>query len=90
MFADPEDPNKGILISCVTGWNCAEVIRIKTYAYGLDETYNLSEPGSSGALDAGIAGPYKKGEACSFLLLGTYLAAWDLRYGAAGRAGIQR
>ncbi len=63
VFADPEDPNKGVLISCVTGWNCAEVIRIKTYAYGLDETYNLSEPGSSGALDAGIAGPYKKGEA---------------------------
>ncbi len=63
VFADPEDPNKGILISCVTGWNCAEVIRIKTYAYGLEETYNLSEPGSSGALDAGIAGPYKKGEA---------------------------
>lgn len=62
LFADPEDPDKGILVSCVTGWNCAEVIRIKTYAYGLEETYNLTEPGSSGALDAGIAGPYKKGE----------------------------
>lgn len=63
IFADPEDPEKGVLISCVTGWNCAEVIRIKTYAYGLEETYNLSEPGSAGALDAAIAGPYKKGEA---------------------------
>lgn len=62
LFADPEDPNKGVLVSCVTGWNCAEVIRIKTYAYGLDETYNLSEPGSAGALDAGIAGPYMKGK----------------------------
>lgn len=62
LFADPEDPDKGVLTSCVTGWNCAEVIRIKTYAYDLDETYNLSEPGSAGALDAGIAGPYKKGE----------------------------
>ena len=63
IFADPEDPEKGVLISCVTGWNCAEVIRIKTYAYGLDDTFNLAEPGSSGALDAAIAGPYKKGEA---------------------------
>lgn len=62
LFADPEDPDKGYLVSCVTGWNCAEVIRVKTYAYGLDETYNIMEPGSSGALDAGIAGAYKKGE----------------------------
>lgn len=62
LFTDPEDPDKGVLVSCVTGWNCAEVIRIKTYAYGLEETYNLTEPGSTGALDAGIAGPYKKGE----------------------------
>ena len=62
LFADPEDPEKGLITSCVTGWNCAEVIRIKTYAYGLDETFNIVEPGSSGALDAGIAGPYKKGE----------------------------
>ncbi|MBN2046231.1 MAG: hypothetical protein JW750_00200 [Anaerolineaceae bacterium] len=62
LFTDPEDPEKGYLVSCVTGWNCAEVIRIKTYAYGLDDTYNIVEPGSSGALDASIAGAYKKGE----------------------------
>jgi ABC-type proline/glycine betaine transport system substrate-binding protein len=63
LFADPEDPDMGVIVSCITGWNCAEVNRIKFYAYGLGETYNISEPGSAGALDAAIAGPYKKGEA---------------------------
>jgi len=63
VFSDPEDPDKGFIVSCITGWNCAEVNRVKFYAYGLGETFNISEPGSGGALDAAIAGPYKKGEA---------------------------
>ncbi len=63
VFADPEDPDMGVIVSCITGWNCAEVNRVKFYAYGLGETYNISEPGSAGALDAAIAGPYIKGEA---------------------------
>jgi len=62
LFTDPEDPDKGVIYSCVTGWDCAEVNRVKVFAYDLDETFNVGEPGSSGALDAAIAGPYKKGE----------------------------
>lgn len=61
LFKDPEDPNKGAFISCITGWQCAEINRVKFYAYGLDEYYNIIEPGSSGALDAAIAGAYMKG-----------------------------
>ena len=62
VFADPENPDKGLLVNCITGWDCANVNRVKLYAYGLDETYNMMEPGASAALDAAIAGAYKKGE----------------------------
>lgn len=62
LFADPEDPSKGLLINCITGWQCAEINKIKVYAYGLDESYNILEPGSSGALDAAIASAYQKGK----------------------------
>jgi glycine betaine/proline transport system substrate-binding protein len=61
LFKDPEDPNKGVLISCITGWNCAVVNRVKLQAYGLADDYNVIEPGASAALDAAIAGAYKKG-----------------------------
>jgi len=63
LFRDPEDPSKGRLISCITGWDCANTNRTKLYAYDLDELYNIQEPGTSGALDAAIAGAYQRGEA---------------------------
>lgn len=62
LFRDPEDPSKGRLISCITGWDCANANRTKLYAYDLDELYNIQEPGTSGALDAAIAGAYQRGE----------------------------
>jgi glycine betaine/proline transport system substrate-binding protein len=62
LFKDPEDPDKGLLISCITGWTCAKINAAKFYAYNLDETYNILEPGTSPALDASIAGAYKKGD----------------------------
>ncbi len=61
LFQDPEDPDKGLFISCVTGWQCSELNRAKFFAYGLDEFFNIVEPGTSPALDAAIAGAYKKG-----------------------------
>jgi glycine betaine/proline transport system substrate-binding protein len=63
VFADPENPDKGLLVNCITGWDCANVNRVKLYAYGLADDYNLMEPGASAALDAAIAGAYKKGDA---------------------------
>lgn len=62
LFADPENPNKGLLISCITGWNCAVVNQVKLHGYGLAEHYNVQEPGASAALDAAIAGAYRRGE----------------------------
>ncbi|NMC78872.1 MAG: ABC transporter substrate-binding protein [Chloroflexi bacterium] len=62
VFQDPENPDKGLIINCITGWQCAEVNRVKLAAYGLDGDYNLLEPGASAALDAAIAGAYEKGE----------------------------
>ena len=62
LFQDPEDPNKGLLINCITGWQCATTNRAKMRAYGLDDDYNILDPGASAALDAAIAGAYEKGE----------------------------
>ncbi|MFZ5817213.1 MAG: glycine betaine ABC transporter substrate-binding protein [Bacillota bacterium] len=62
LFADPEEPSKGLLINCITGWQCAKINRIKLKAYGLDTLYNVQEPGASAALDAAIAGAYKQGK----------------------------
>ncbi|HYF91497.1 MAG TPA: glycine betaine ABC transporter substrate-binding protein [Symbiobacteriaceae bacterium] len=62
LLKDPENPDKGLLISCITGWQCAKVNEIKLHAYGLGNDYNLMEPGASAALDAAIAGAYKKGD----------------------------
>lgn len=62
VFQDPENPDKGLIINCITGWQCAEVNRAKIYAYDLEDDYNLLEPGASAALDATIAGAYEKGQ----------------------------
>jgi len=62
VFQDPEDSSKGVFVNAITGWQVAEVNRAKFKAYGLLDLYNFQEPGSSGALDAAIAGAYKKGE----------------------------
>ena len=62
LFQDPEDPDKGAFINCVIGWQCAEINEVKLEAYGLTEYYNIISPGSSGALDAGLSGPQKKGD----------------------------
>lgn len=62
LFKDPEDSDKGLFVSCITGWTCAVVNRTKLHAYGLDKDFNVMEPGASPALDAAIAGAYKKGK----------------------------
>ncbi|MFO7172761.1 MAG: glycine betaine ABC transporter substrate-binding protein [Bacillota bacterium] len=62
LFPDPEEPGKGLLINCITGWECAKVNRIKLHAYGLADLYNVQEPGASAAMDAAIAGAYRQGK----------------------------
>jgi glycine betaine/proline transport system substrate-binding protein len=61
LFADPESPGMGRMTSCISGWTCYTVNLVKHKEYGLDEFYTNFDPGSSGALDAAIAGGFKKG-----------------------------
>ncbi len=62
LFKNPENPSKGAFINCVTGWECAKINRAKFKSYGLDKYYDIIEPGSSGAMDAALAGPQKRHE----------------------------
>ena len=55
LFRDPEDPSKGIFYSCIPGWSCALVNEKKFKAYGIEENYNIMQPGSGPAL-AGLHG----------------------------------
>lgn len=61
LFADPDDPSKGRLVSCLPQWQCSEVNRAKMGAYGLLDDYNLQEPGAPAALEAAIKGAYEQG-----------------------------
>ena len=60
LFKDPEDPSKGRMTSCISGWTCYTVNMVKQKEYGLDEFYTNFDPGSGGALDAAIAGAFAK------------------------------
>ena len=62
LFADPETPGKGRMTSCISGWTCYTINLVKHKVYGLDKFYTNFDPGSGGALDAAIAGAFKKGK----------------------------
>ena len=62
LFADPESPGKGRMTSCISGWTCYTINLVKHKVYGLDKYYTNFDPGSGGALDAAIAGAFKKGK----------------------------
>jgi glycine betaine/proline transport system substrate-binding protein len=66
VFADPDDPSKGLLISGIAGWEVTERNEAKVHAYDLDETYNTQQAGSSAALDGAITGAYERGEPVLF------------------------
>ena len=60
LVKDVEDPDKGAFINCIIGWQCAAINEVKLEAYGLLDYYNIISPGSSGAMEAALAGPQKK------------------------------
>jgi glycine betaine/proline transport system substrate-binding protein len=60
LFKDPENPSKGRLTSCISGWTCYTVNLVKLREYGLDSLYTNFDPGSGGALDAAVAGAFAK------------------------------
>ena len=66
VFADPEDPERGVLYSGIQGWDVAEINQIRASAYGLDEVYNAQIAGSPAAMDAAISGAFDRGEPIVF------------------------
>ena len=62
VFKDPEDPSKGRLSSCISGWTCYTINQVKLEEYGLGDLYTNFDPGSTGALDATIAAAFAKGQ----------------------------
>ena len=46
LFKDPEDPSKGRMTSCISGWTCYTINLVKQKEYGLDEFYTNYDPGS--------------------------------------------
>ena len=62
LFADPHDPRRGVLTSCIIGWTCQKVIRAKWHGYGLYDDFNVVEPGGSAALAAAVTVAYEAGE----------------------------
>ncbi|MBN2282741.1 MAG: ABC transporter substrate-binding protein [Deltaproteobacteria bacterium] len=62
IFTDEEDPSKGRFYSCIPGWECEKINRMKFETYGLDKYYNIFLPGSDPALSGSIAAAHKKGK----------------------------
>ena len=62
VFEDPEDPDKGVFLNSIFGWDCTEINDVKLEAYGLTEYFNVQYAGTAAALDAALAGAYERGE----------------------------
>lgn len=60
LFRDPEEPSKGRFTNCPAGWGCEDVNSKKLKAYGLLKDYTNFRVGTGAALDAAIAGAYKR------------------------------
>lgn len=66
VFKDDEDPSKGRLVNCPTGWACEKDNNQRMKAYGLTTTYNNFRPGTGAALDAAIASAFQRGQPILF------------------------
>ncbi len=51
LFRNPQNPGKGLFYNCIVGWSCLEINRGKLQAYGLDQYYDIINPGSSESLE---------------------------------------
>ena len=62
LFANPENPSKGLILNGPPGWECEIVIPLQIEAYGLAEEYDTLNAGSSEGLFASLKSAYDKGE----------------------------
>ncbi len=51
LFENPKNPNRGLFINGIYDWEITFINKAKFQAYGLDQYYDLLEPGSSTVLD---------------------------------------
>lgn len=63
LFPNPENPDRGILMNCPSGWNC-QIINDNLYkAHGMDEAgFDMGDPGSSAGLDGSLSKAYERNE----------------------------
>ncbi len=62
LFKTADSGGKARLVTCIPGWECEKVNEAKLKAYGLEDTVELVNPGSSASLFASLQGAYDKGE----------------------------
>lgn len=62
LWAEPDSGGKAVLIGCIAGWSCRRVNEEQIVSYGLEDTVELRDPGSSAGLFASLDGAYKKKE----------------------------
>lgn len=63
LFKDPEEPGKGRIIGCPSGWACQIVIENLFKAFEMKQAgFNLVDPGSGAALAGAITKAYNRGE----------------------------
>lgn len=62
LFANPENPSKGLILNGPPGWECEIVVPEQVTAYGLDDDYDTMNAGSSEGLFADLKGAYDKHE----------------------------
>lgn len=66
LFADPDNPDKGLFYNCVPGWQCELVNSKKLVAYDLEPHFTNVRPGASEALVATIDSALKRGRPVVF------------------------
>lgn len=61
LFPDPEDPSKGAVHNCPSGWNCQVTTGNLFKAYGAETRgFNLIDTGSAAGLDGSIAKAFER------------------------------
>ena len=62
LFVTADSQGKARFVTCVPGWACEQVNAAKVESYGLTDTLDVLNPGSSAALSADLEAAYAKGE----------------------------
>jgi len=62
LFENPENPGRGRMLTCYPGGECEKINTAQLATYGLDEYYDLINPGSFDSLFAYYKSTYDKGE----------------------------